>query len=56
MSLALSTCVLFILLMQSVNRPQLKKKPFIFALFASASAAGVFMTNIFPLVSMYASL
>ena len=48
-SLVLSTCVLFILLMQSVNGAQL-------VLFAASAAAVVSATDIVALTSIYASL
>ena len=54
MSLALSICVLFISLMQSVNRPQFSIIIF-FLLFVFA-AVPVFVTVIVPLTSTYASL
>ena len=56
MSLALFICVLFISLMQSVNGAQFLNITFIFVLLASGSAAGVFVTDIVPLTSIYASL
>ena len=55
-SLALFTCVLSILLMQSVNGVQFSKITFIIALFASAYAAEVFVNNIVYLTSMYGLL
>ena len=58
-SLALSTCVLFILLMQLVNRAQVLNTTFLFfhyLLFALASAAVVLLTAILPLTRIYASL
>ena len=54
MFLALSTCVLFISLMQSVNEAEFLNICFKFALFASAAA--VFTNIILPLSSMYVSL
>ena len=56
MSLALSACVLFISLMQSVNGVRFLNISFIFVLFASASVSVVFATDITPLTSIYASL
>ena len=55
-SLALFTCVLSILLMQSVNGVQFPKITFIIALFASAYAVEVFVNNIVYLTSMYGLL
>ena len=56
MSLALSTCVLLISLMQLVNGVQFLNITFLFVLFASASAAAVLPTILFPLTRTYASL
>ena len=54
-SLALSICVLFILLIQLVNGAQFLIIIF-FLLFAAAPPAAVFGTVIVALVSIYASL
>ena len=54
-SLALSTWVLFILLMHSVNGAQFLND-FLLVLLASASAAAVVLTVIFPLTTIYGSL
>ena len=51
MSLALSTCVLFILLMQSVNGAQFSNITFLFLLFGVA-AVPVFKIVIVPLTCM----
>ena len=51
MSLALPTCVLFILLIPSVNAAQ-----FLLLLFAATPAAVMFATDIFLFASIYASL
>ena len=56
MSLALSTCVLFISLMQSVNGASFLNITFLLALFAAAAPAVVFGTVIVPLTSIHASL
>ena len=56
MSLALSTCILFISLMQSVNGAQFVNIMFLSILFAAANVAAVFSTVIVPLTHMYASL
>ena len=49
MSLTLSTCALFISLMQSVNRAQFLNITFIFPLFVATSVAAVLVTDIVPL-------
>ena len=54
MSLALSTCVLLMSLMQLVNGAQFLNISFL--LFTSASAAAVLLTVIVPLTRIYASL
>ena len=54
MSLELSTCVLFISFMHSINGAQFFKINFLLTLFALASAAAVFGTFIVPLASIYA--
>ena len=56
MSLALSTCVLLISLMQLVNEAQLLNITFLLLLFAAASAAAVLLTVIVPLTRIYPSL
>ena len=56
MSLALSTCVLLISLIQLVNRAQLLNITFLSVLLALASAAAVLLTVIVPLTRIYASL
>ena len=56
MSLALSTCALLISLMQLVNGAQFLNITFLPVLFASAPAAAVLLTLIFPLTRMCASL
>ena len=56
MPLALSTWVLFILFMQSVNGAQFLNIAFLFVLLAAAPSAAVLLTVIFPLTSIYASL
>ena len=53
---ALSTCVLFISVMQSVNGVQFLNINFLLVLFSTAPATVVFETVIVPLTSMYASL
>ena len=53
MSLALSTCVLLILLMQLVNGAQFLNVALLLVLFASASAAAVLLTVIVPLTRIY---
>ena len=55
MPLALSTWVLFILFMQSVNGAQFLNIAFLFVLVAAAPSAAVLLTVIFPLTSIYAS-
>ena len=55
MSLPLSTCVLFILLMQSINRAQLLNATFVFTLFELAFPAAEFAIDLVPLTSVYAS-
>ena len=56
MYLAISTCVLFISLMQSVNGAQFVNVTFLLVLFAAAPSAEVSSTDLFPLTSIYASL
>ena len=56
MFLALSTCVLFISLMQSVNGAQILKITFLLPLFTAADATVMFGFVIVPLKSTYASL
>ena len=56
MSLALSTCVLSISLMQLVNGAPFLNITFLLVLFAAAGAAAVLLTVIVPLTRMYASL
>ena len=56
MSLASSTGVLFISLMQLVNGEQFLNTTFLLVLFALASSAAVLLTAIVPLTSIYASL
>ena len=56
MSLALSTCVLFILLIPSVNVAQFLIATFLLLLFAATPAAVVFANDIFLFTSIYASL
>ena len=56
MSLALSTCILFILHMQSVNGAQFSNITFLPVLFAAVAAAAVFGTVIVSLTCMYFSL
>ena len=56
MSLALSTCVLLISLMQLVNGAQFLNITFFLVSFASAPAAAVLLTVIIPLTKIYASL
>ena len=56
MSLALSTCVLLISLMQLVNGAQFLNITFLLVLFASASAAAALLTVIVPLTKIYALL
>ena len=52
---ALSTCVLFVSLMQLVNGAQFSNT-YLLVLFAAASSAAMFRTAIVPLKCMYASL
>ena len=56
MSLALSTCVLLISLMQLVNGAHVLNITFLLVLFASASSAAVLLTVIVPVTRIYASL
>ena len=56
MSCASSTCVLFISLMQLVNRTQFLSITFLLMLYTGAAGAAVFETAIIPLMCMYASL
>ena len=56
MSLALSTCVLFISLMQLMNRAQFRNINFLLVLLTSATAAAVLSTVIVHLTRIYASL
>ena len=56
MSLALPTCVLFILLIPSVNAAQFLIASFLLLLFAATPAAVMFATDIFLFASIYASL
>ena len=56
MYFALSVLILFILLIHLVNGAQFLNITFLLVLFASASAAVVLLTDIFPLTSIYASL
>ena len=56
MSLALSICVLLILLIQLVNGAQFLNITFLLILFAAAPAAAVLVTLIVPLTRIYASL
>ena len=53
MSLVLSVCVLFILLMQSVNGVQFLNTTSLSLLFAPALAAAVFLTDIVLLVCIH---
>ena len=55
-SSALSTCVLFISVMQLVSGAQFLNITFLLLLFTAVTAAVVFGTVIVPLTSMYASL
>ena len=55
MYFALSVSILFILLMHLVNGAQFLNITFLLVLFASAPAASVLLTVIFPLTSIYAS-
>ena len=52
--LALSICVLFVSLMQSVNRAQFLNNIFLLALFGLSPTYSVI--DVFPLTSIYASL
>ena len=54
--LALSTSVLFMSFIQSLNATQFLNITFLFVLLASAPAAAVLLNYIFPLTSIYASL
>ena len=54
-SLALSTWVSFVLLMQSVKDAQFLNITFLLVLFGAAPRAAVLLTDIFPLTSIYAS-
>ena len=56
MSLSLSTCVLFISFMKSVNGVQLLNMTLLLVLFSAAAAAAVFGTVIVPLACTYSSL
>ena len=56
MSLALSTCVLFVSLMQSVNGAHFLNIVFLLVLFAAAGATDLFATVIVPFISIYSSL
>ena len=56
MSLALSTCVLLISLMQLVNEVQFLNITFLLVLLASAPAAAVLLTVTVHLTRIYASL
>ena len=56
MSLALSTCVLLISLIQLVNGAQFLNITFLLVLFASASAAAVLLTVTVHLTRTYPSL
>ena len=56
MPLALSICVLLVLLMQSVNGVQFSNTTFLLISFASAYWAVVFATDVVHLTSIYASL
>ena len=56
MFLALSTCVLFVSLMQSVNGAQFSNITFLLKLFAAAHSAALFALDIVPLTSIYVSL
>ena len=51
-----SICILFISVMQSVNRAQFLNITFLFVSFTAAPAAAVFGTVMVPWTSMYASL
>ena len=56
MSLALSTCLLLISIMQLVNGIQFLNITFLLVLFASASAPAMFLTVIVHLTRIYGSL
>ena len=56
MSLALSTCVLFISLIQLVNGAQFLNTTFLLVLFSSGPATAVLLTAIVPLTRPYTSL
>ena len=56
MSLALSTCVLFISLTPSVNGTQLLSVAYLLILFAVALATALFANDIVSLTNMYGSL
>ena len=56
MSWALPVCVLFTLLMQSVNEEQFLNSTFLLALYAAAPAGIVFEIIIVSLICLYASL
>ena len=51
-SLASSSWILSILLMQSVNEAQFLNIAFLFVLFVTAPSAAVLLTDIFPLTSI----
>ena len=53
MSLALSTCVLLISLMEIVNGAQFLKITFLLVLYVSASAVAVLLKVIVPLTRIY---
>ena len=56
MSLALSTCVLFISLIQSVNEARFSNTTFLLLFFPPVPLAAVFATDIVPRTNIYASL
>ena len=56
MSLALSICVLFISLMQSVNGAQFLNTNFLWLLFEFTAGGGAGANVIVPLTGIYASL
>ena len=56
MSLALSTCVLLISLMQIVNGAQFLNTTLLLVSFATAGATAVLLTVLVPLTRIYASL
>ena len=56
MSLALSTCVFLISLMQLINGAQFLNITFLLVLFALASAAALLLIVIVPLTTIYTSL